>query len=80
MLAAAALALGVYVLQYHGKVGPRAAEQDFLDHTSARTIHCVHGWRRLSGWDYVCRVTWPDDPPQTIHLNVDGHGVTEHEV
>jgi len=74
-----AVVAGVYLLQYRGKIGADEAARDFLAHTSARSAPCVRGWRKLSSWAFVCPVTRPDDPPQTIHMNVDATHVVEHD-
>lgn len=79
---AVAVAIGIYFLQYHGKIGPREAEAEAqaLALTGAVNVECVRGWRRVSGSDYVCEIHWAKRPPETMYLMVDDEGITDFPI
>ena len=76
VLAAAALVGVVYAVQYHGKIGPAETERQITP-DSALGATCVHGWRKLSTWDYWCEIRWPDGRREEKDVNVDENGVTK---
>jgi hypothetical protein len=50
---------------------------DLVKPDAARGVECVRGWRKVSSWDYVCVIVWPDGRSEEKYVNVDDDGVTD---
>lgn len=84
----ASLALGIYFLQYHEKLGASEVERIYAPN-SAR-VDCQKAWRYgvwhdpayVLHYTYRCRVVWKPGlgPPETVGVRVNLTGITDREI
>jgi hypothetical protein len=89
-LAAVALAVMIYVLEYHHKLSPRRTEAVLMGGTQTTAVHCQRGWEHglFSDWSYVfhwtyaCTFHWKKGlgPPEQLGVKVNARTVVDSEL